>query len=106
MKDICPPENEKCKHVYHQYTIRVKDGRRDALREHLTAKGIGSEIYYPVPIHQQKFIQDKLSDLPVLPISEQAAKEVLSIPVHPSISSEDCQFIVDSINTFLEGKSD
>lgn len=104
--DLCPQESHDCKHVYHQYTIRVKDGQRDALREYLTARGIGSEIYYPVPIHRQKFIQDKLGDLPHLPVSELAAQQVLSIPVHPSISVEDRQFIVDAINAFMEGTRD
>jgi len=84
----------------------VKDGQRDALREYLTARGIGSEIYYPLPIHLQKFIQDKLGDLPHLPVSELASQQVLSIPVHPSISVEDRQFIVDTINTFMEGTRD
>ena len=104
--DLCPQESRDCKHVYHQYTIRVKDEQRDALREYLTSRGIGSEIYYPVPIHRQKFIQDKLGDLPHLPVSELASQQVLSIPVHPSISIEDRQFIVDTINAFMGGARD
>ncbi len=91
-----------CSHVYHQYTIRVKDELRDPLREYLQEKGIGTEIYYPVPIHQQLFIHKLVPNLPVLPQSEQASKEVLSIPVHPSVSHADRERIVETINSFME----
>ena len=93
-------------HVYHQYTIRVQEGKRDALREHLLAKGIGTEIYYPLPIHKQISIQDKLTSFPDLSISEVAAQEVLSIPVHPSISVADRTYIVETINKYMEALGD
>jgi perosamine synthetase len=88
-------------HVYHQYTVRVPDGRRDDLREFLKAKEIGSEIYYPVPIHKQGFYMEMFGDEKVYPETEFAATEVLSIPVHPSLSKEDLELVASSINEFM-----
>ena len=103
---ITPWEIPGSEHVYHQYTIRVQEGKRDALREHLLAQGIGTEIYYPLPIHKQTSIQDKLTSFPDLSISEVAAQEVLSIPVHPSISVADRTYIVETINKYMEAIGD
>ncbi len=97
-----PVEAPDCSHVYHQYTIRVGNGLRDALREYLKEKGIGTEVYYPVPIHKQVFLQKLIPDLPILPQSELAAGEVVSIPVHPSVSQDDRKTIVKAINSFME----
>lgn len=88
-------------HAYHQYTIRVSNGKRDALREFLTEREIGSEIYYPLPIHKQEFYIEKLGPNS-LPETEKAAKEVLSIPVHPGLSPEDLEKVVSGINEFME----
>ena len=88
-------------HVYHQYTIRVPGGRRDALRTALQEQGIGSEVYYPVPIHQQRFYVEELGYNQTLPETEKAAAEVLSLPVHPGLSQEDLETVVRAINTFL-----
>lgn len=92
------PEN--CEHIYHQYTIRVPDDKRDALREFLKENEIGSEIYYPLPIHQQGFYEEMLGKLS-FPVSEKAAEEVLSIPVHPSLTQADRELIVKKINEFM-----
>ena len=92
------PEN--CEHIYHQYTIRVPDGKRDALREFMKENEIGSEIYYPLPIHQQGFYKEMMGELS-FPVSEKAAEEVLSIPVHPSLTQEDRELIVGKINEFM-----
>ncbi len=92
------PEN--CEHIYHQYTIRVPDGKRDALREFLKENEIGSEIYYPLPIHQQGFYEEMLGKLS-FPVAEKAAEEVLSIPVHPSLTQADRELIVSKINEFM-----
>jgi perosamine synthetase len=90
------------RHVFHQYTIRVPDGRRDALREHLQASGIGSGVYYPVPIHKQTYYTHDLGYDVSLPAAEQAAGEVLSLPVHPGLSSADLEAIVAAVNGFME----
>jgi len=90
-------------HIYHQYTILVPDGKRDALREYLKENEIGSEIYYPVPVHKQNFYIDDYKIKVDMPVSEKAAEEVLSLPVHPSLSQADLEKIVTTINTFMGG---
>lgn len=97
---VTPCEPEGCTHVYHQYTVRVAGGKRDALRDYLKEHGVGSEIYYPVPIHKQKFYTEKLGYNQVLPETEKAALEVLSLPVHPGLSQEDLETIVKTVNEF------
>ena len=96
-----PAVPEGCKHVYHQYTIRVPGGKRDGLRTYLQEKGVGSEVYYPVPIHQQTFYVKELGYNIDLPETERAAKEVLSLPVHPALSTADLETIVAAINEFM-----
>ncbi len=88
------------KHVYHQYTIRVANSRRDALAAHLHDKGIGTGIFYPVPVHQQSFYRKELGYSVSLPQAEKAAGEVLSLPVHPGLSSGDLHAIVQAVNEF------
>lgn len=89
-------------HVFHQYTIRVGGGKRDALLEHLKANGIGTGVYYPVPIHQQTYYTQALGYNQALPEAEKAAEEVLSLPVHPGLSQDDLNTIVNTINAFME----
>jgi perosamine synthetase len=90
-------------HSYHQYTIRVPDGKRDALREFMKSNDIGSEIYYPVPIHMQSFYMEMFGEGPSLPETEAASGEVLSIPVHPALSQADLEKVASTINTFIAG---
>jgi dTDP-4-amino-4,6-dideoxygalactose transaminase len=88
-------------HVYHQYTIRVPGGKRDALRTYLAEQEIGSEVYYPVPIHKQEFYIHEFGYNVSLPETEKAAAEVLSIPVHPGVTPEDRKKVADAINVFM-----
>ncbi len=89
-------------HVFHQYTVRVPGGKRDALRTYLNDHGVGSEVYYPVPIHQQSFYVSDLGYHDSLPETEHATTEVLSLPVHPALSSSDLETIVSAVNEFME----
>lgn len=89
-----------CQHVYHQYTVRVPGGRRDSLLEHLTKNGIGTGVYYPVPIHKQTYYTQELGYNIGLPEAERAAAEVLSLPVHPGLSAADLETIVAVVNEF------
>lgn len=89
------------RHVYHQYTIRVPDGKRDALADHLRQQGVGTGIYYPVAIHQQTYYTEQLGYRLHLPEAESAASEVLSLPVHPALSRSDLETVVTAINTFM-----
>ena len=95
---------EGYKHVYHQYTIRVPGGKRDALREYLKENEIGTEVYYPIPIHKQGFYMEMFGRNQIFPVTEAAAMEVLSIPVHPSLSQTDLEKVADTINEFMARK--
>lgn len=89
-------------HVFHQYTIRVPDGRRDTLLDYLNRQGIGTSVYYPVPIHKQTFYVDEMGYNQCLPQAERAAAEVLSLPVHPALSQRELETIVAAVNAFME----
>jgi len=97
---ITPMEREGCRHVYHQYTVRVPQ-RRDALLEHLRQRGIGTRIYYPTPIHQQP-VYRKLGYEDDLPVAQRLAEEVLSLPVYPSLTGDELERIVESVNGYFE----
>jgi dTDP-4-amino-4,6-dideoxygalactose transaminase len=81
-------------HVFHQYTIRIPD--RDNAAQKLREKGIGVGIHYPTPIHKQPLYQD-LGYHDVLPLAEKACEEVLSLPVHPSLTRDDLDCIVQAV---------
>jgi dTDP-4-amino-4,6-dideoxygalactose transaminase len=91
-------------HVFHQYTVRVPDGKRDALATYLGEREIGCMVYYPVPVHQQTYYTQKLGYAVSLPEAERAAKEVLSLPVHPALSQADLETIVQAVNEFMDQK--
>ncbi|HRV92942.1 MAG TPA: DegT/DnrJ/EryC1/StrS family aminotransferase [Anaerolineae bacterium] len=94
---ITPSVPNDCIHVFHQYTIRVPDGRRDEVLAGLQAQGIGCGVYYPVPVHQQRVYTELGYDVS-LPEAERAALEVISLPVHPALSSADLETIVAAVN--------
>ncbi len=98
---ITPQEREGCRHVYHLYTVRVPDGRRDALLAHLRRQGVGANVYYPLPIHQQPFYR-KLGFEDDLPVVQRLSREVLSLPVHPALSPQELDRIVEAVNSFVE----
>ncbi|MEX0811242.1 MAG: DegT/DnrJ/EryC1/StrS family aminotransferase [Chitinophagales bacterium] len=85
-------------HVFHQYTLKVKD--RDALQAFLKEKGIPSMVYYPVPLHQQDAY--KSADWGKLPVSEKLAKEVLSLPMHTEMQEDQIEFIIQNIKQFYK----
>lgn len=97
---ITPSVPDGYDHVYHQYTIRVPKGRRDALMNHLQEHGVGSGVYYPVPVHKQSYYSKQLGYRVSLPEAEGAAEEVLSLPVHPGLSLADLETIVAAVNEF------
>ena len=91
--------------IWNQFTLRVPGGRRDALKAFLTARKIGCEIYYPIPLHRQQCFADrKYRGFDGLPVSEQLAAEVLSIPIFPELSGEQRQWVADSLADFAAGK--
>ena len=92
-----PKVREGDRHVFHQFTIRVPEGR-DAFQARLQEAGVGSAIHYPVPIHQQPIIQQLGYGEADVPVAEAAAEAVLSLPVHPGLSREDLEYIADTVN--------
>ena len=93
-----PARSAAARHVFHQYVIRAQ--RRDELRKFLADRRIGSEVYYPLPLHQQPvfaYLGYKPGDLPV---AEQAAREVLALPMFPELAEAEIGHIVDSIAEF------
>ena len=89
-----PPIRKDSSHVFHQYTIRITD--RDNAARKLRDKGVGVGIHYPTPIHQQPLYRN-LGYSDVLPVSEAASREVLSLPVHPSLTKDDLDCIVKAV---------
>jgi dTDP-4-amino-4,6-dideoxygalactose transaminase len=88
-------------HVYHQYTIRVVGHDRDAFAAELRAHGVGSGVYYPIPNHRLPSFGLTTG----LPVTEQAARECLSLPVHPSLTPPDLERIVEAVNTVAKAGS-
>ena len=93
-----PEVRSGVRHIFHQYTVRVLPPlSRDDVRKQLTEAGVGTEVYYPVPVHQQQLYLDLGYEPEGFPVSEQAALQVLSLPVHPSLTEEDLQTIVAAV---------
>jgi UDP-2-acetamido-2-deoxy-ribo-hexuluronate aminotransferase len=96
---VCPSEREGFRHVYNQYTVRSK--RRDEIQRRLKDEGISSVVYYPRPLHLQKaldFLGHREGDFPV---SERAAKEVLSLPIYPELENSDIETIAGVIKKVI-----
>jgi dTDP-4-amino-4,6-dideoxygalactose transaminase len=97
-----PAERPWARAVYHMYVIRIQ--RRDDLAKHLQSKGIGTGIHYPIANHQQPAITNLYSDLPVLPQTEVAVKEILSLPIYGELPLDDVDYVCDSILEFFGEK--
>ena len=87
-------------HVYHQYTLRVR--RRDEFAERLRERGVGSGIYYPIPVHRQKPFEALGYAAQHYPLTEHLTEQVLSIPVHPSLSDAEVTTVIESVNRVAE----
>jgi dTDP-4-amino-4,6-dideoxygalactose transaminase len=96
---VLPHEVPGSRHVWHQYVIRT--ARRDALREFLSIRSIGSEIYYPVPLHLQEALKSLGYAEGSFPEAERAAKEVLAVPIFPELREDEQQTVVAAIADFL-----
>jgi dTDP-4-amino-4,6-dideoxygalactose transaminase len=95
-----PKISEGCVSVYNQYVIRVK--KRDELRAYLSAAGIGSEVYYPLPLHLQKCFKGLGYKKGDFPVSEKAAREVLALPIYPELTPAAIKHVVATIASFFE----
>jgi dTDP-4-amino-4,6-dideoxygalactose transaminase len=96
-----PVEEPWAKHVYHLYVIRTK--KREQLREFLSRHGISTLVHYPVPIHMQPAITSVLGAQPALKNTEEFAGEVLSIPMYPTLTKREVEYVSEKIAEFFEG---
>lgn len=89
-------------HVFHQYTLRIIDGDRDGLMQHLLDKGIPCAVYYPIPLHSQKAYLDARYKEENFPVTNLLAKQVISLPMHTELDDEQIKFITDSVLEYLK----
>lgn len=105
LKDVkgieIPFEAENSTHVYHQYTLKVLDGKRDVLKKHLEENGIPSMIYYPLPLQEQEAFQFITRTAESLDNAKKLSDSVLSLPMHTELTSKEQDFIIDKIKDFF-----
>ena len=90
-------------HVFHQYTLRITNGKRDALAQHLNDNQIPCGVYYPIPLHLQKAYKDERYNEADFPVTNQLVKEVISLPMHTELDDEQIAYITDTIISFING---
>lgn len=89
-------------HVFHQYTLRITNGKRDALVQHLGEKEIPCGVYYPIPLHRQKAYADKRYNESDFLVTNMLVKEVISLPMHTELDDEQIAYITDAVIDFVE----
>ena len=108
--NIVTPITEKCGeicdtcncHVFHQYTLKISNGKRDALHQHLVDKGIPNAIYYPVALHKQKAYQDDRYKEEDFKVTNELVKNVISLPMHTELEKEQQDLIINTILDFVQ----
>ncbi|MEO7014917.1 MAG: DegT/DnrJ/EryC1/StrS family aminotransferase [Leifsonia sp.] len=98
---VTPPTAPGAVHVFHQYTVRIEDHDRDAFAAELAARGVGSGVYYPTPIHRLPSFELRLD----LPATERVAAQCLSLPVHPALTRDELETIADAVNAVARAGS-
>jgi dTDP-4-amino-4,6-dideoxygalactose transaminase len=94
---LTPTRAANSTHVFHQYTLLLKNADRTALREFLATKEVPSMVYYPIPLHMQKAYTDPRYKEGDFPVTEQLCKEVFSLPIHTEMDSETQQYVINSV---------
>lgn len=98
-----PKRQHNSTHVFHQYTLIVKDGRRDELQSYLQDKGIPTMIYYPVPLYEQEAFKSAMSNkIEVLPVTDKLCKSVISLPMHTEMDEEMLAYISRAVVAFFQ----
>ena len=100
-----PHHDPNAFHVWNQFGVRIAGGRRDALRAYLSERGVSSEIYYPVPMHQQECFANLNVDGSTLPETERACSEILNLPIFPSLTADQQSRVIDTIAGFYASSS-
>jgi len=95
---IVPPVVKQDRHVFNQYVIRAN--RRDELKAFLDGSGIGSEIYYPKPLHEQECVVKRLGAVGKFPVSEEAAETVLALPIYPELTAAQQEYVLSKLREF------
>lgn len=98
---VIPYRDPKCKHVFHQYTLKCKN-RRDELQKYLADNKVPSMIYYPVPLHMSAPYQNNVNLKGAFPVTEKAAEEVLSLPMHTEMDQDQSDRIIELIHNFYK----
>ena len=99
---VVPEEIPNSTHVYHQYTLQILDGKRDALKEFLASKGIPAMIYYPLPLQKQEAFKNITRAAESLEISQKLADSVLSLPIHTELTHEEQDIIINAVKEFFK----
>ena len=96
-----PKRSASSNHVFHQYTLKIKNGKRDALQQYLAENKIPSMIYYPLPLYKQEAFQQYVGADFSLPVTEVLCQEVLSLPIHTEFNKESSEYVIASIKKFF-----
>ena len=96
-----PVRSNSSNHVFHQYTLKVKNGKRDALQQYLAKKNIPSMIYYPLPLYQQEAFKQYVKSDFRLETTEDLCQEVLSLPIHTEFNKDSSDFVIEAIKDFF-----
>ncbi|MBI3787972.1 MAG: DegT/DnrJ/EryC1/StrS family aminotransferase, partial [Ignavibacteriales bacterium] len=96
---VIPTEASYARHIYHQYTVRLKN--RDIVAKHLASKKIPHGIYYPIPLHLQQAFSNVANPKGAFPVTEHATEEVLSLPMHTELTEDQQEYIVGAVREAL-----
>lgn len=100
-----PVRHPRSTHVFHQYTLIVKGGQRDALQAYLQERGVPTMIYYPVPLYEQKaYINAMANSFDKLPVTDYLCRSVLSLPIHTEMEESALQYITDAVKAFFKSR--
>ena len=106
-ESIVLPEafDEDSIHVWNQYTLRIPNGWRDNIRQQMTDANVGTEIYYPIPLHRQECFQHLCYELGSLPETEKASVEVMSLPIFPELREDEIDYVVATLENAMQTRS-
>jgi UDP-2-acetamido-2-deoxy-ribo-hexuluronate aminotransferase len=96
-----PRRQANSTHVFHQYTLQVKEGKRDTLKSFLALQGVPSMVYYPIPLYKQVAFKQYVPEGFALPTTEQLCQDVLSLPIHTEMDDESQKFIIEAVQNFF-----